>query len=237
MNLTEFLKDGGFSPEVGELLAPWWREDPALETMPEFLDGGFFREYEPLLGLRESPASRVDALVAEVKKHPALRIYANLLDRWLLGGEPGPDGARLPLPSGVSGKRGPDSSRCCWRWRHCPASGSRRRSSGCRSPAGAAWRAGSPGPSRSTRPRTTVLPGRICSRSTGSVFRSSAGFSGSAASNIWCIPCRIGFRPSTAAGPTAACLRSAATTGGSTAADSGWRKGGNGPFWNGTAPC
>ena len=34
MNLTEFLKDGGFSPEVGELLAPWWREDPALETMP-----------------------------------------------------------------------------------------------------------------------------------------------------------------------------------------------------------
>lgn len=41
MNLTEFLKDGGFSPEVGELLAPWWREDPALEAMPEFLDGGF----------------------------------------------------------------------------------------------------------------------------------------------------------------------------------------------------
>ena len=106
MNLTEFLKDGGFSPEVGELLAPWWREDPALETMPEFLDGGFFREYEPLLGLRESPASRVDALVAEVKKHPALRIYANLLDRWLLGGEPGPDGARLPLPVGRLGEEG-----------------------------------------------------------------------------------------------------------------------------------
>ena len=106
MNLTEFLKDGGFSPEVGELLAPWWREDPALEPMPEFLDGGFFREYEPLLGLRESPASRVDALVAEVKKHPALRIYANLLDRWLLGGEPGPDGARLPLPVGRLGEEG-----------------------------------------------------------------------------------------------------------------------------------
>lgn len=106
MNLTEFLKDGGFSPEVGELLAPWWREDSALETMPEFLDGGFFREYEPLLGLRESPASRVDALVAEVKKHPALRIYANLLDRWLLGGEPGPDGARLPLPVGRLGEEG-----------------------------------------------------------------------------------------------------------------------------------
>lgn len=238
MNLTEFLKDGGFSPEVGELARAVVEGGPGARN-----DAGIPRR-------RFFPGIRAAARAPGITCFPCRRACR--------GGEKTSGAAHLcESARPLAARRRTGSRRGA-----AAAAGRASRGRGGRTllaVAGAggtaphpevaggaraagvllarAWRAGSPGPSRSTRPRTTVLPGRICSRSTGSVFRSSAGFSGSAASNIWCIPCRIGFRPSTAAGPTAACLRSAATTGGSTAADSGWRKGGNGPFWNGTAPC
>lgn len=105
MILADFLHGCGFSAEFEEFFAPFWLE--TSDEMPQHLTVEFFRRWMPLLELkREIPEVRMEALSAAVRSNAALRIYANLLDGWLLRAVPGPDHGKLPYPVGPLGEEG-----------------------------------------------------------------------------------------------------------------------------------
>ena len=107
MILADFLQGCGFSPELGELFAPYWKEKETSDAMPEHLTMEFFRRWMPLLELKnEIPESRMEALSAAVRSNAALRVYANLLVGWLLEGIPCPDARTLPYPVVPLGEEG-----------------------------------------------------------------------------------------------------------------------------------
>lgn len=106
MILADFLREGGFPPEAEELFAPYWDGAPELEAMPEQLTAEFCRRWYPLLGIGELPEERMRGLAAAAAGNPALRVYANLLDGWLLRGVPGPDARKLPYPVAALGEEG-----------------------------------------------------------------------------------------------------------------------------------
>ena len=107
MILADFLRECGFSAELEPFFAPYWGEGSFPDAMPEHLTMAFFRRWMPLLELNPAiPESRMESLSSAVRSNSALRIYANLLDGWLLRGVPGPDHRLLPYPVELLGEEG-----------------------------------------------------------------------------------------------------------------------------------
>lgn len=238
MNLTEFLKDGGFSPEVGELARAVVEGGPGARS-----DAGIPRR-------RFFPGIRAAARVPGITCLPCRRACR--------GGEKTSGAAHLcESARPLAARRRTGSRRGA-----AAAAGRASRGRGGRTllaAAGAGGTAPHPEVAGGARAAGVLLARRggldrrdrhdlqgrarrLCRDESAAdplapFFDRAPAFPGRPLRISGAYRAGLGSGHLPQPGPTAACLRSAATTGGSTAADSGWRKEGNEPFWNGTAPC